>query len=373
MHKRVLNELSKITKRTAHIAERPTASMQIQMMGKNLINFCSTDFFALSSDPGLKKIYIAAIEELGLNAASGRFGAGYSKYHQRFEERFAKFLGVERSIIFPSRNQAVLSLFSALAKEGDLIISAEHPTTPIADVAALLHAKFKISDFSKLHEIAEDIAKLKGSAQAIIYLEAISPLTGKVAPIKSIADFCLANGTILVVDESLSLGINGSLGRGLAAEHKPYAVIGSFGNSFIGHEGFIASSHPLCELIESRSRALAYEPLVSTPSVLLLDAVLEIIIAGETKRTELSYKSAEFKALPVKFLTTSDVSPILSFQFLDDDTRDAFRSYMTSKGIYLENVPRGTFQRENYLRGYITLGHSKLELDLLKKSLLEFV
>src|SRR5687768_2312568 len=67
------------------------------------IQLSSNDYLGLSTDPRLKAAIVRAVEEEGPVSSTGsRLISGNSPKWEELEAEFAKFLGVEAALYFPS-------------------------------------------------------------------------------------------------------------------------------------------------------------------------------------------------------------------------------------------------------------------------------
>lgn len=371
-------ELAKELERSSyssHVTNRGVGT-SIETRGRKVIDFTSPDFLGLGLDPGLKKLFIASVEDSEVSSLSNRFSSGYTKYHQSFENNLAKFLRCESSLVFTIRNQAFLSLLSAITREGDLVIANEFVTSPVRDVASLSRAEFKLNNFNDLTKVKEEITKIRTPSKAIVFVEAISPVSGNHAPLKALSEICSATGSALIIDETYSLGWYGPSGSGACAEASPFAIVGSFGAGFSGLGGFIAGSASLCKLIEMKSRAFSNDLPIPPAYAAYLDGVLEKVIGMEALRGELLIKAEEVRLmfftskLPIISLSGS---PIINLSFKSETSALSFTKYLWEKGILFENVPRGTFLgKESVVRGFVTLRHTNQDIERLKWAVLDY-
>ena len=106
--------------------ERPLQSAQggeIQVGDATKINLCANNYLGLADHPALIDAAKGAMDPLGLGMASVRFICGTQDLHRTLEQRIARFLGKDDSILFAACFDANGGLFEPLLGPKDAIIS----------------------------------------------------------------------------------------------------------------------------------------------------------------------------------------------------------------------------------------------------------
>jgi tetratricopeptide (TPR) repeat protein len=83
--------------------------------GRALVNFSSNDYLGLANHPAIRAAARDAIDLHGVGAGASPLVSGFHAAHREAEERFARFTGVPRALLFPSGYAANLGILTALA------------------------------------------------------------------------------------------------------------------------------------------------------------------------------------------------------------------------------------------------------------------
>jgi glycine C-acetyltransferase len=109
---RLQQELQEIKDAGLYKNERIIESEQgaeITVNGKTVLNFCANNYLGLSSHPRVIEAAHKAIDHRGYGMSSVRFICGTQDIHKELEEKLAKFLGTEDTILYVSMPMGVFS------------------------------------------------------------------------------------------------------------------------------------------------------------------------------------------------------------------------------------------------------------------------
>src|SRR6516225_7393759 len=124
--KRIATELDEIRANGLFKTERIITSAQgaeIQVNGKTVLNFCANNYLGLSAHPKVIEAAHKAIDSHGYGMSSVRFICGTQDIHKELEQKIAKFLGTEDTILYCAAFDANGGVFEPLFNEQDAIIS----------------------------------------------------------------------------------------------------------------------------------------------------------------------------------------------------------------------------------------------------------
>src|SRR6185437_1538754 len=164
--KRIGKELEEIKAAGLYKTERIITSNQgaeIQVGGKTVLNFCANNYLGLASHPKVEEAAKKAIDTHGYGMSSVRFICGTQDIHKELEEKIAKFLGTEDTILYVACFDANGGVFEPLFGEDDAIISDELNHASIIDGVRLCkarRARYKHNNMADLE------AQLKAQADA---------------------------------------------------------------------------------------------------------------------------------------------------------------------------------------------------------------
>jgi glycine C-acetyltransferase len=122
---RLQQELQEIKDAGLYKQERIIESVQgaeITVNGRTVLNFCANNYLGLSSHPRVIEAAHRAIDTRGYGMSSVRFICGTQDIHKELEEKLAKFLGTEDTILYVACFDANGGVFEPLLGENDAII-----------------------------------------------------------------------------------------------------------------------------------------------------------------------------------------------------------------------------------------------------------
>ena len=117
---------------------------QANLNGRTLTLFCGNDYLGLSQHPELIQAAQQVSAEYGIGTGSARLISGTTRWHVELEERIAKFLGKERSLVFSSGYLANLGALTALVQKDDLVLLDKLSHASLIDAAQYSKGKLRI-------------------------------------------------------------------------------------------------------------------------------------------------------------------------------------------------------------------------------------
>src|SRR5215510_2096299 len=141
---RIAKEVEDVKAAGLYKTERVITSPQgaeITVNGKTVLNFCANNYLGLSSHPKVIEAAKKAIESHGYGMSSVRFICGTQDIHKELEEKIARFLGTEDTILYAAAFDANGGVFEPLLNENDAIISDELNHASIIDGVRLCKAE----------------------------------------------------------------------------------------------------------------------------------------------------------------------------------------------------------------------------------------
>ncbi|HLU67844.1 MAG TPA: aminotransferase class I/II-fold pyridoxal phosphate-dependent enzyme, partial [Kofleriaceae bacterium] len=132
---------------------------EIQVGGREVVNFCANNYLGLSSHPRIIEAARAALDERGYGLSSVRFICGTQDRHKQLEAELSKFLGTEDTILYGSCFDANGGLFETLLAAEDAVISDELNHASIIDGIRLCKAerhRYRHDDLDDLERTLEE-------------------------------------------------------------------------------------------------------------------------------------------------------------------------------------------------------------------------
>ena len=189
--KRLRTELGSVREQGLYKSERVIASPQGGVVRTNehdVINLCANNYLGLAGDESLVKAGQAALEAHGFGLSSVRFICGTQDAHKELEQRIARFLGTEDTILYCAAFDANGGLFEPLLGEQDAIISDELNHASIIDGIRLCKAKrfrYKNRDMADLET---QLKAAEGCRFKLIATDGVFSMDGIIADLAGITD-----------------------------------------------------------------------------------------------------------------------------------------------------------------------------------------
>ncbi len=254
----------------------------VQMGGREVLLFCSNNYLGLASHPRLKRAAAEAAGLYGAGAVASRLVSGDMSLHQMLETELARFKNTPTALVFNCGYMANLGIISALAKEGDLVVSDELNHASIIDGCRLSKASvatFPHNDIEALDGILRD----NPARRRLVVVDTVFSMDGDLAPLNEIAEICERQGAILMVDEAHAVGVLGERGAG-AVEHfglygKVPLQMGTLGKALGGFGAYVGCSEVVREFLINRARSFIFT--TALPPAVLAAAIEAVRLVQE--------------------------------------------------------------------------------------------
>mgnify|MGYP000889437024 FL=1 len=177
---RIQTELAEIEAAGLFKKERIISSEQgaeIIVNGKTVLNFCANNYLGLSSHPKVIEAAHKAIDSHGYGMSSVRFICGTQDIHKELEQKIAKFLGTEDTILYAAAFDANGGVFEPLFNEQDAIISDALNHASIIDGVRLCKAQRYRYEHNNMEDLENKLKETQNLRSRIIYKDKILTLT----------------------------------------------------------------------------------------------------------------------------------------------------------------------------------------------------
>ena len=206
----------------------------------------------------------------------------------RLEAKLAAFMGAEDGVLAQSGWAANVGLLQTIAEPGVpvyLDMLAHASLWEGVQSAQAIGVPF-------LHNDAAHLARQVGKHGAgVIVVDALYSTNGSIAPLHEIVEIAERSGSILIVDESHSLGTHGPRGAGLVAglvlADRVHFRTASLAKAFAGRAGFLTCSSHFKGYFLSASRPAIFSSCLLDHELAWFDAALDFIAAADARRAAL--------------------------------------------------------------------------------------
>jgi len=372
---RIGQEIGEIRNSGLYKTERVITSPQgaeITVNGKTVLNFCANNYLGLSSHPRVIKAAHAAIESHGYGMSSVRFICGTQDIHKELEQKIARFLGTEDSILYAACFDANGGVFESLFNENDAIISDALNHASIIDGVRLCKAqrfRFEHNNMTDLEAKLKEAASLRSR---IIVTDGVFSMDGTIAQLDEICDLADKYDAIVMIDECHASGFMGKTGRG-THEYRGVMgridiITGTLGKALGGASGgFTSGRKEIVELLRQRSRPYLFSNTLAPSITGASIAVLNMLSETTELRDKLENNTKYFRAKMTEagFDIKPGEHPIVPIMLYDAVVAQNFAAELLNEGIYVIGfffpvVPKGQAR----IRVQLSAAHNQTHLDV---------
>ncbi len=371
---RLQTELQGIREAGLYKNERIIESEQgpeIIVNGKTVLNFCANNYLGLSSHPKVIEAAHKAIDYRGYGMSSVRFICGTQDIHKELEEKIAKFLGTEDTILYVACFDANGGVFEPLLGEEDAIISDELNHASIIDGVRLCKSKRGRYKHNDMADLEAQLVANKDARTRIIVTDSVFSMDGTIAQLDKICDLADKYDALVMIDESHSSGFMGATGRGVhelcGVMGRIDIITGTLGKALGGASGgFTSGKKEIIDMLRQRSRPYLFSnslaPSIAGASIAVLDMLSETTELRDTLEENTKYFRKQMT--DAGFDIKPGTHPIAPIMLYDAVIAQKFAARMLDEGIYVIGfffpvVPKGQAR----IRVQISAGHTRQHLD----------
>ncbi len=339
--------------------------------GEEVIIFCANNYLGLSSHPKVIEAAHKTLDKHGYGMSSVRFICGTQDIHKELENKIAKFLGQEDTILYAACFDANGGVFEPLLGEEDALISDELNHASIIDGARLCKAqryKYRNSD---MNDLEEQLKKAQAQRFRLIVTDGVFSMDGFVAPLDKICDLAEKYNAMVMVDESHATGFIGKTGRGTVelknVMHRVDIITGTLGKALGGAMGgFTTGKREIIDMLRQRSRPYLFSnslaPHIVGASIAVLDMLSEATTLRDTLEWNVNYFKQGIKKVGLE-IKDGD-SAIVPVMLYDAKLAQDFANKLLAEGIYVIGffypvVPKGQAR----IRVQLSAAHTKEHID----------
>ena len=343
---------------------------EVLINGKKVLMFGSNSYLGLTNHPKIKEAAIAAIKKYGTGCAGSRFLNGTLDIHVELENRLARFIGKEESIIYSTGFQVNMGVVSCLTGRDDCLIWDERDHASIIEGRRLSFSnplKFKHNDMESLEKV---LKSCKEDAIKLIVVESVYSMEGDVADLPAITALAKKYNASVYVDEAHGLGVFGKQGRGvcnqLGVTDDVDCIMGTFSKSFASLGGFIATDSVTANYLRRNSRSYIFSASITPASTAAVGAALDIIESEPERIQNLwdvtRYALDGFRRIGCEIGNTS--TPIIPLFIRDNTTTFMITRDLFEEGIFVNPVVSPAVPSEDTLiRFSLMATHTKKQVD----------
>ncbi len=345
---------------------------EIQVKGRNFINFSSNDYLGLSQHP----LLISRGQEWGARYGAGssasRLVTGNLDVFTTIEKKIADFKNKESALVMVSGFQANASVLPALFDKNvlgsmPLVFSDKlnHASMYLGcNAANIQQVRYRHNDMNHLQDLLEQ--HVDHNAPKFILTESVFSMDGDIAPLNDIYGVAKKYDCFVIVDEAHATGVLGENGQGLAT--KADLVIGTFSKAFGAFGAYIACSQTMKDYLTNKCSGLIYATALPPAVLGSIDAAIDLVPTMNKERLMLQNMAQNFRDEMSSIGFDCGLSQTQIVPIMIGDAKEALRisEHLKENGVWATairppTVPSNTAR----LRFAFSATHSENDLDKL--------
>ncbi|CAH0294837.1 CAI-1 autoinducer synthase [Massilia sp. Bi118] len=256
--------------------------------GPGAVMLAGNDYLCLANEPVLLDAQARVLTgDGGQSLMSAVYLQAGSQQH-RLEEKFADFMGAQETILAQSGWAANVGLLQSISEPGVPVYLDIMAHASLWDGVTLGGGKA----VPFLHNNMEHLERqLNKHGAGVIVVDALYSTDGSLAPLHEVVALAERTGSVLVVDESHSLGTHGPRGAGLVIaaglEDRVHFRTASLAKAFAGRAGIITCSSRFKPYFLSESRPAIFSSCMLNHELAWFDAAIDFVERADARRAAL--------------------------------------------------------------------------------------
>ncbi|WP_433755431.1 alpha-hydroxyketone-type quorum-sensing autoinducer synthase [Nocardia sp. CA-135398] len=299
----------------------------------------SNDYLALAREPHIVGAMCAALQYASGGAPpSGVFLHGVDHPQIALEKTLAEHMRAAGGILCQSGWDANAGLMQSVA-DAQTPVYVDH----IAHMSLWHGAKTAGAPvYSFRHNFPGHLRdEIRKHGPGIIAVDSIYSSNGSRCPLTQICDVADETGSVLVVDESHSLGTDGPHGAGMVValgltDRVPFRIA-SLATAFAGRAGFVAANNiDFVDYFKMESDPAVFSATLLPHDIAGLAATLDVIRTDDWRRVRLREIAAVVRRalMALEFDLEGSASHIVSLQTGSDERTIAIRDFLEARGVF---------------------------------------
>ncbi len=266
----------------------------------HVVDFTSQDYLGLARHERVLDAARAALDKHGLGLGSSRVLTGTREIHRELEQAVARFLQVPDAIVLGSGYLANVGFYEALFDSRDCLFcdALVHPST--AEGVRLSSATAFPFRNNDVDDLEDKLRRSRSARFRAIVTDGVFPFDGRVAELEGICALAEKYDAMVVLDDSLGVGVLGEMGRGTRELRgvipRIDVVTGTFGKALGGAGGgYIAGRREVIGWLRQKATPYLFSTALSPPIAAAAHAAIELLERGEAPLPTLRSRVAVIK------------------------------------------------------------------------------
>jgi CAI-1 autoinducer synthase len=301
------------------------------------VMLATNDYLCIANEPDLIQAQVRSLQATQNQMLMSSVFLQEGSTQHRLEAKLADYMQAEDGVLAQSGWAANVGLLQSIAEPGipvylDMMAHAslwEGVQSAQAQPVPFLH-----------NSAAHLERQLEKHGGGVIVIDALYSTNGSVAPLHEVVELAERSGSILVVDESHSLGTHGPHGAGLVVEmgltERVHFRTASLAKAFAGRAGFITCSSRFKGYFLSASRPAIFSSCLLNHELAWFDAAVDFIRAADARRDALRRTTQAVRArlTDLGYCIDDGTEQIIALEAGPEPKTLVLRKALEARGIY---------------------------------------
>lgn len=338
---------------------------RLRVPAAEVLDLASNDYLGLAKHPAVIAAVQEATAQFGAGGRASRLVSGQTALHEELEHELAAYKGCEAALLFPSGYMANLSVITALAHSGDLILCDKRNHASLIDGCRLAESNgAQVRYYGSIDKARRLLLKSyetrQPDSQIFIVSDAVYSMDGDLCDLPALLALIAEFDATLILDDAHGTGTLGETGRG-AVEHfglmhaggrfalqEKVIQVGTLSKALGSQGGFASGPRWLVDWLVNAGRPFIYTTALNPASCGAALAALQLL----QREQQLLKRLGEVEAALVEGLikmgydVRAHESPVLPIFIGDAERAVALSAELLEAGVWCPairppTVPRG--------------------------------
>ncbi|HEK18930.1 MAG: 2-amino-3-ketobutyrate CoA ligase [Mucilaginibacter sp.] len=247
-----------------------------QSIPQTMVGLVSNDYLGFTQHPKVKAAVIEAVQQYGTGAGASPAIGGHFNFHQRLEEKIARFFKRDSAILYTTGYTANSATFQCLLQKEDIAILDMAVHASVFEGCQLTNIKrFPHNNLEMLELV---LKQTKGKYRnRMVIIDGVYSQDGDLAPLDKILELTKSYGAFLAIDDAHGTGVIGRTGRGVLELYDLFdqvdLITGTFSKTFAHVGGYIVGNPELIRFLKFQSRQHLFSATSSPAAAGIIKAI----------------------------------------------------------------------------------------------------
>jgi len=333
------------------------------------VMLAGNDYLCIANEPALIDAQVRTLQGTRGQMLMSSVFLQEGSFQHRLEAKLAAFMQAEDGVLAQSGWAANVGLLQSIAEPGIpvyLDMLAHASLWEGVQSAQALPVPFLHNSTAHLER------QLEKHGGGVIVIDALYSTNGSVAPLLEFVELAERSGSILIVDESHSLGTHGPHGAGLVVEHglteRVHFRTASLAKAFAGRAGFITCSNRFKGYFLSSSRPAIFSSCLLNHELAWFDAAVDFIRRADDRRAALHRNTQEVRVRlsELGYCIDDGTEQIIALEAGPEPKTLVLRKALEARGIYgAVFCAPATAKNRSLVRLTLNCGMTRTEIEKL--------